>query len=78
MEARKSKLGVDHPDTLTSMNNLAFIFKHQDKIKEAISLLEDCCKRRAAVLGPQHPHTISSGKALAKWRSRINSGKKKA
>lgn len=27
METSKKKLGVDHPDTLTSMNNLSFTWK---------------------------------------------------
>ncbi|KAF2280037.1 uncharacterized protein EI97DRAFT_369427, partial [Westerdykella ornata] len=68
IEACKSKLGVDHPNTLTSINNLAFIFKDQDKMYKAVSLMEDCCKRQTAVLGPQHPHSISSHEALATWQ----------
>lgn len=34
----------------------------------AISLLEDCYKRREKVLGPQHPDTILSRDSLAEWQ----------
>ncbi|KAF2646947.1 hypothetical protein K491DRAFT_583690, partial [Lophiostoma macrostomum CBS 122681] len=51
METRKRVLGDEHPDTLTSMNNLAFILKSQGFINKAILLIEDCCGLRAVVLG---------------------------
>ncbi|CAA9959477.1 hypothetical protein PTMSG1_02895 [Pyrenophora teres f. maculata] len=35
METRKKKLGADHPDTLTSMANLAFTWKAQGRSAEA-------------------------------------------
>jgi hypothetical protein len=31
METRKKVLGAEYPDTLISMNNLAFTFKFQDR-----------------------------------------------
>jgi hypothetical protein len=39
METRKVKLGVDHPDTLTSMANLASTYKNQGRWEEAEQLL---------------------------------------
>jgi hypothetical protein len=42
IETRKTKLGVAHPDTLTSMANLVFIWKKNGKEIEAIRLMEDC------------------------------------
>ncbi|KAF2678089.1 TPR-like protein [Lentithecium fluviatile CBS 122367] len=71
METSKTKLGADHPDTLTSMNNLAFTLKGQGSTSRAISLLEDCCKLRAVVLGSQHPYTISSREALTTWQLEV-------
>ena len=58
-----------HPSTLTSMNNLAFTLMSQGLINRAISLMEDCYKLRAVVLGPRHPFTISSRETLATWQS---------
>ena len=68
METHKKKLGADHPDTLISMNNLAFTLKGQGLTNKAILLMEDCYKLRVVVLGPQHPHTKSSREALITWR----------
>ena len=42
METRKTKLGVDHPDTLKSMNNLAFTWRGTGKEIKARRLIEDC------------------------------------
>jgi hypothetical protein len=67
IETRKRVLGEKHPDTLTSMNNLAFTFKAQGR-DEAVSLMEKCFQLRKQVLGPQHPYTTSSLKALNKWQ----------
>jgi hypothetical protein len=39
MEARKAKLGDDHPSTLTSIGNLAFTWKSSGRNDEAIHLL---------------------------------------
>ncbi|KAF1952777.1 HET-domain-containing protein [Byssothecium circinans] len=41
--------------------------EHPDTLT-TISLMEDCCRLRAVVLGPQHPFTISSREALATWQ----------
>ncbi|KAF2647162.1 hypothetical protein K491DRAFT_615048 [Lophiostoma macrostomum CBS 122681] len=49
IDMRKAKLGADHPNTLSSVNNLAFMFK---------GLGIDCCRPRDKVLGPYHPYTV--------------------
>lgn len=38
METRKRMLGMEHPDTLTSMANLASIYRNQGRWKEAEEL----------------------------------------
>ncbi|KAF2728724.1 hypothetical protein EJ04DRAFT_390318, partial [Polyplosphaeria fusca] len=63
----KTKLGADHPDTLTSMNNPAFTYNGLSKVKQAISLMQDCCRLRHEALGSHHSHTLSSQAALAAW-----------
>ena len=59
-------LGPDHPDTATSLNNLAKLYESQGKYAEAVPL----CKRSLAihekVLGPDHPDTATSLNSLAK------------
>ena len=42
MEIRKRVLGKEHPDTLTSMNNLAFTWKGKVYNDKAILLMEKC------------------------------------
>ncbi|KAK4171707.1 hypothetical protein QBC36DRAFT_339445 [Triangularia setosa] len=58
METFKTKLGADHPDTLTSMNNLAFTWK-----------AKDCAQARQRLLGAEHPDTLSSLATVAEWSS---------
>jgi len=60
MEIRKNVLGLEHPDMLTSMNNLAFTYQRQGRWKEAEELqvqVMEICKN---VLGPEHPDTLAS------------------
>ncbi|PVH90035.1 hypothetical protein DM02DRAFT_548530, partial [Periconia macrospinosa] len=68
LKTRERVLGEEHPDTLTGMNNLAFTLKRQGLTNKAISLMENCCRLRTVVLGPQHHFIISSRKALATWQ----------
>jgi hypothetical protein len=63
---KKKVLGVEHPDTLVSMNNLAHTWKTQGKYAEALALMEECVQIRSRVLGINHPKTHSS---LASWNS---------
>lgn len=60
----KMKLGADHPDALTSMNNLAFTWKGQGRILEATRLVSEYVQRRQRVLGVNHAHFISSSKVV--------------
>jgi hypothetical protein len=52
---REKMLGLEHPDTSTSVNCLTHLF-HSQKQHEATVLYEQAC---AKSLGPQHPITIS-------------------
>ncbi|PSN58820.1 hypothetical protein BS50DRAFT_344740, partial [Corynespora cassiicola Philippines] len=67
MKTSKTKLGDDHPDTLTSMANLAFTWKRQGRHAEAIALMRQCVQSRYRKLGVNHPDFISSSATLAKW-----------
>jgi TolA-binding protein len=56
----ESKLGADHPDTLTCRNNLALAYWSASRTAEAIRLHEQTLKEREAKLGADHPNTLSS------------------
>jgi hypothetical protein len=48
-------LGKEHPDTLTSMNNLAGILRDQGKYEQAEEMLRQALRLRETVLGEEHP-----------------------
>ena len=68
METRKRVLGEEHPDTLTSMANLAFIWKAQSRDTKAVNLIQECTRLRSRILGVDHPDTLSSSAVLATWQ----------
>jgi len=53
-------LGMEHPNTLTSMNNLAAVLSDQGKYDEAEQMLRNVLGIRQKVLGMEHPDTLSS------------------
>ncbi|KAF2818319.1 TPR-like protein [Ophiobolus disseminans] len=58
-------LGPEHPDTLTSMRNLAEVLDRQGKYEEAEAISRQTLARREKVLGPAHPDTLTSMNNLA-------------
>ena len=58
-------LGDEHPDTLTSMANLASTYWNQGRWKEAEELEVQVMETRKRVLGEEHPSTITSMANLA-------------
>jgi Tetratricopeptide repeat len=58
---RKRVLGQEHPDTLTSMANLASKYRNQGRWKEAEELEVQVKETRKRVLGQEHPSTLTSG-----------------
>ena len=58
-------LGDDHPDTLTSANNLARDLSALGDYQQARTLDEDTLTRRRRVLGDDHPATRLSERNLA-------------
>jgi hypothetical protein len=71
METRKTKLGVDHPHTLTSMGNLAHTYWSQDRLLEAVDLMRRCVEAQKAKLGKGHPHHQSNNAILGQWVSDV-------
>ncbi|MDP2134798.1 MAG: tetratricopeptide repeat protein, partial [Sulfuritalea sp.] len=58
-------LGEDHPDTLTSMNDLASTLQAQGNLGGALELNKSVLASRRRVLGEDHPDTLTSMNNLA-------------
>jgi hypothetical protein len=70
MQTRKRLLGEEHPDTLTSMANLAATYRNQGRWKEAEELFVQEMQTRKRVLGEEHPDTLTSmGNLAATYRN---------
>ena len=65
MGTRKRVLGLEHPDTLTSMANLAATYSNQGRWKEAEELEGQMIEMSVRVLGSEHPDTLTSMGRLA-------------
>jgi hypothetical protein len=61
-------LGPEHPETLTSMNNLAQTWKSLSKNSDALGLMTKCVHLRKKQLGRLHPHTLFSAVLLGSWQ----------
>jgi len=55
IEKRKRLLGEDHPDTLSSMANLAATYRNQGRWKDAEVLQVVVTEKRKQLLGEDHP-----------------------
>ena len=62
---RNGWLGTEHPDTLTSMANLAATYRNQGRWKDAEQLEVQVMETRKRVLGVEHPATLTSMANLA-------------
>jgi len=59
------KLGREHPDTLSSMNNLAVCYEQSGDIRAALPLFEQALELSRKALGTSHPDTLTSLNNLA-------------
>jgi len=55
LAARERVLGPDHPDTLSSRNNLAGAYQSAGDLAKAITLYQDTLAASERVLGEEHP-----------------------
>ena len=68
MNSFKTQLGSDHPDTLTTIGNLASTYRNQGRLEAAEKLEVDVMNERK--LGSDHPDTLTSmaNLAIIYWR----------
>ena len=57
LEITKRRLGEDHPDVATRLNNLANLYSDQGRYNEAKPLYSKALDMRKRLLGEGHPHT---------------------
>jgi serine/threonine protein kinase/tetratricopeptide (TPR) repeat protein len=62
---RVTQLGIDHRDTLNSMNNLARAYQSAGKNDQAVLLLEETLRLKKAKLGLDDPDTLTGMNNLA-------------
>ena len=60
LKIREKALGPDHPDTATSLNNLAALYRVTGAYAKAEPLYQRALKIREKALGPNHPDTATS------------------
>jgi serine/threonine protein kinase/tetratricopeptide (TPR) repeat protein len=65
LQTRRDKLGSDHPDTLSSMNELANSYGQLGRLADAQTLYEEALAKSKVTLGPDHPSTLTFMKNLA-------------
>jgi Tetratricopeptide repeat len=65
IEARKTVVGQEHPNTLTSMASLAPTYRNQGRFREAEELEVQVVRTRKRVLGQEHPSMLSRMENLA-------------
>jgi hypothetical protein len=58
-------LGPEHPNTATSLSNLAFLLQGEGDLSAARPLCERALAICEKVLGPEHPNTATSLNNLA-------------
>jgi tetratricopeptide (TPR) repeat protein len=55
---RSETMGLDSPEALQSLNDLAVAYQRLGRSADASRLREELLKRADPVLGPDHPHTL--------------------
>ncbi|KAF2264951.1 kinesin light chain 3 [Lojkania enalia] len=65
VKGRKTKLGANHPDTLSSMANLAATYRSQERWKKVEELFLQVIETRKTKLGSDHPDTLANMTDLA-------------
>jgi tetratricopeptide (TPR) repeat protein len=64
-------LGSEHPNTLTSRNNLALLYQSKGEYDKALPLYEQTLAAREQVLGSEHPQTITVRDNLERCRNEM-------
>lgn len=58
-EIREKTVGPEHPDTISSLNNLGELYESQGQYREAETILRRALEMSQKALGPDHPGTAT-------------------
>lgn len=75
---RERVLGLDHPATLTSLVNLAYMYRSAGRIEEALAVQERVAVDTPRIHGQKHPYTLTSQVNLAQLQGRMRKSVGKA
>ena len=71
LEISKSELGDRHPNTATSMSNLAYLYSSMGQYDRALPLFEQAVDILEEVLGQEHPNTKAVQENLRLLREKM-------
>ncbi|ESA37998.1 kinesin light chain 1, partial [Leptolyngbya sp. Heron Island J] len=71
---REEQLGPQHPDVVTSLNNLAGLYQEQGRYEEAEPLYQQALAILEERLGSQHPNTVAVRENLEALQQAIEGG----
>jgi serine/threonine protein kinase/Tfp pilus assembly protein PilF len=60
LSINRGELGDDDPDTITSLNNYAYVLDLLGRFNEAEPLYKEAMERSGRVFGKDHPHALTS------------------
>jgi len=66
LAGKEKALGVDHPDTLATVNNMAMVFSNQRQDDKALEWYGRALAGREKALGVNHPYTHATVNSMAK------------
>jgi hypothetical protein len=69
---REQVLGLEHPDTLKTLDHLATSTREAGDPATARDLLAALLPVRERVLGPQHPDTLATRANLGYWTGKAD------
>ena len=71
LEIKKEVLGPKHPETLSTMHNLAYTYWGQGQHAKVLSLMRVVKDLRVNGLGKDHPDTVLSSSTIQKWETSV-------
>ena len=71
LEIRRKVLGEEHPDTATSLNNMAILCFYEGNLQMAETFMKRAFMIYDKILGSQHPDTESARNSLEVIKQKI-------
>jgi hypothetical protein len=69
LDAETRVLGIAHPDTLSSMNNLAWALHQLGRKRSATDLIGRCATLSSGIQGPSDPQSVKRNAQAREWEA---------